>query len=672
MMIRFILLLSLWMGCSPLLASPPLFEKIKTEKGERWTTRPSMTTWMREQRLIPEKSRLRVVCLGGSVTYGFPMPKEGAYPHIIQSTLEKLFPDSDPAIVSMGLLNGNVKRLEEVLDEALELQPQVVVLEVGSMESLSRWATQGEKKPPAYLGKGPYSPPPMDRSILKGESLSYFEDRALQGVENILNRLKDEKIEVILLFPGSNPKARPLYDGSEDQLHSGVQKEIAHLMTLVEDTAEDDSGYTIRCLDRILELAPKSPSFHFIMAQHREKYGHFGPAREFYQKASDLDQQPLRPRDSVRLRLKKLAEKSEAHFVDGKELAESIAKVGLVGYREYFDHLHPRRELHMVFAQVILKHMGINLKDREDEFKAALNQSWNWKDRVWSEVWARSGQALWFCGEGKMAQRLFQESLKYHKMNPESLISLSHLLVLGGEEKVSASLLELVLGNNNWTFLPKHLKKRLAEALAIRGDKDFLGKILKDEGAQESDPEWSHVYGYYYLGKKEHDKAIPLLKTALESSPLNPLLLRGLEYSFIQTDRWVEYLQWLKTRLVDQRSRTKVMKLMDLMDKAAERNEDVAEAGIELLRLFLGLEQSKELKPWLTLAKLYGRIGQLHRSIEALERCLLLSSTYNLPLNIRKLEGWVEELNEGQNPFALVKDATEEKAEVESGGNVSP
>ena len=654
-----------------LVASPSLFEKIKTRKGERWQTRPSMERWMRKQVLYPNQAKLRVVCLGGSVTYGFPMPKEGAYPHILEAALNHLYPESKAEVVSMGMLDGRVDKLEQVLEEAMALQPHVVVLEVGSMETLSRWGVGEGKYPPAFLREGSVTAPPMDRSLLKGQPLAEIENKAVDGLRRILDRLQKRKVEVIVLCPGTNLKARPLYDDSDEVIDSRLKKQVSQLMGLVENSEKDDAGYTIRCLDRVLQLVPESPSFQYISGQYLEKYGHYDKALEKYQRGVDLDRQPLRPSESLRVALKRLAEELDVPFVAGQKLANGFSKNGISGYDEFFDHLHPRRELHLVYARMILRHMGVKSSASEINFSKALGSDWKWNDREWSDVWNRSGQALTYCGESSMARRLFQKSLEFNLANFESQISLADLLMREGEAQVASGILRQVLSNENWVFISRQLKIRLAEVLAMQGMEESLTKIIQSEGVKDSDPAWGRVFAFLNVSKKKDAEAIPYFKVALEENPLDPLLLKGLEVAYLRSNRWVDYIEWLKVRLVDKRSRSKVMTVLKTIEVESETDRELARAGIDLIRLFLSLDDKNELAPWIVLAKLYGRLELTHRTIESLERCLLLSSAYDLPLNVKKLEGWVEELKEGANPFEMKKGGELFSGNTSS-GNVSP
>lgn len=608
-----------------------------------------MEVWARKQSFIPREGNLRVVCLGGSVTYGFPMPAEGAYPHVLRSTLKELYPDSVPQIISMGLLNGNVERLRSALDEVLDLQPHLVVLEVGCMESLSRWEVR-EGRPSAYLNQHTGSPPPLDRSVMEGRSLPEFESQLSDKIKEMVETLTDKKIKVIMLYPGVNIRARPLHDRSTEQTPSHIQTQVSQLMHMVEK-AQDDEGIVMKCLDRVIELTPKSPSFHYVHAQYLEKFGRHKEARKSYQQAVNLDHQPLRPRDQLREKIKALAKSLDVPLVDGQEVANSMSEVGASGYGQYFDYLHPQRELHLIYARMILGYMGVREASKDLEFGKILSKDWSWKDRVWSEVWRLSGRALYFCGENASARRLFQRSLEHNSQNMSSMISLGSLLMLEGEKNVALALLKKVLENENWKFLPYQEKILLAEVLAMVGEEESLKVILDENEKYSKDVRWSSVFAYKYIAEGKDDLAIPFFRKALEVSPLHPLLLRGLEVSYLRSQRWVDYMDWLKERLVEKRSRAKVMSLLKVLEKESIDKPELARTGIELIRLFLGLENKREILPWLTLARLYANLEQYHRSIEALERTLLLSSAYNLPLNQEMIRSHLEELRSGKNPF---------------------
>ena len=670
-MIKNLFLLLLTFGVSvqgfQLLATPLLFERLKTEEGEKWRTRPSMGVWLRDQEFVADKRKLRVVCIGGSVTYGFPMPEEGSYPHLLEASLQELYPEVDPLVVSMGLLNGRIERLRELFDEVMAMQPHMVVLEVGNMEVLAKWGAGESDEPPAYLGDRSLVAPPLDRSIYRGLSLAMAEKKFMAEVKGMLELFQKEGVDVILLSPGVNLKANPIFDGTEVEVSSRVKKEVEGVMGLLKEAPEADIAYKVRCLERVLSLVPVSPSFHFIAAGYFEEFGMWEEAKEAYEKAMDRDDFPLRPRTTVRTMVREVAEALKVPFIDGQTLANGLSEKGMSGYSEYFDHLHPRRELQVAFVKGILKIMGVEDKVLEMELNDPLEKELSWNNRILSEVLCKSGYALAYCGEGEMAQVHFQKSLELNPSNLESLISLSGLLLLDGEDVIPMALLLKVMSHANWVFLPDHLKVRLAEGLAILRNGPWLSRVMEQEGENAKVDEWSSVHAFRHMAMGQDENAIPYFKKALEKTPLHPLLLKGLEYSCQRSGRWVDYLQWLKGRLVDRRSRDKVMVLMKKLDQLSENDEELAQTGIELIRLFLGLEKKRELLPWITLAQLHGRLDELHRSREALERALLLSSVYDLPLNIKLIEGWVEQMKKGVNPFK-----SEESQVTSSSNQVGP
>lgn len=85
----------------------------------------------------PDAGELRIFCLGGSVTYGFPFPDPGdAYPALVEQTLSRRIPNRPLRVLNLG---GNAHasyRLPYVLRDALAAGADIVTIDVGHNEFL--------------------------------------------------------------------------------------------------------------------------------------------------------------------------------------------------------------------------------------------------------------------------------------------------------------------------------------------------------------------------------------------------------------------------------------------------------------------------------------------------------------------------------------------------------
>ncbi|MAE69245.1 MAG: hypothetical protein CME06_02120, partial [Gemmatimonadetes bacterium] len=86
---------------------------------------------------VPETSELRIFCLGGSVTYGFPFPDPAdAYPALAERALAHRIRNRRVRVLNLG---GNAHasyRLPYILCDALEAGADIVTIDVGHNEFL--------------------------------------------------------------------------------------------------------------------------------------------------------------------------------------------------------------------------------------------------------------------------------------------------------------------------------------------------------------------------------------------------------------------------------------------------------------------------------------------------------------------------------------------------------
>lgn len=79
----------------------------------------------------PPPGSLRVVCIGGSTTLGWPYQPRGGYPEWLGAILADALPGRRVEVINLGFQMWDGPRLEHVFEEALTLRPTVIAVRDG-------------------------------------------------------------------------------------------------------------------------------------------------------------------------------------------------------------------------------------------------------------------------------------------------------------------------------------------------------------------------------------------------------------------------------------------------------------------------------------------------------------------------------------------------------------
>jgi tetratricopeptide (TPR) repeat protein len=114
-----------------------VFQLEEGEKGETYTR--TEDHWIpRGQSFAARKSpsTVRVFCLGGSASNGWPHPWELSYPALLEAKLRALYPDHTIEVLNLGGNTYASYRVKIVFDEIIEYQPDLVLVYCGHNEFL--------------------------------------------------------------------------------------------------------------------------------------------------------------------------------------------------------------------------------------------------------------------------------------------------------------------------------------------------------------------------------------------------------------------------------------------------------------------------------------------------------------------------------------------------------
>lgn len=107
----------------------------------------------REFSVRKEKGTFRVVCIGDSVTFGFPVQKDNTYPKALERLLQKRFPSMKTEVLNLGVPGyTSYQGLELFKKEVLMLEPDAVVVYYGLNDMSAAFkADKDQPRLPSWL-----------------------------------------------------------------------------------------------------------------------------------------------------------------------------------------------------------------------------------------------------------------------------------------------------------------------------------------------------------------------------------------------------------------------------------------------------------------------------------------------------------------------------------------
>ena len=113
---------------------------VPSPDGTRLVTDPAKRESFNEQSFAREKPAglLRIFCLGGSATYGFPRGAAAAFPAMLGEKLARAFPDRRFEVVNVGGLSYAAFRCVNVAREIARYAPDAIVYYDGNNEYVER------------------------------------------------------------------------------------------------------------------------------------------------------------------------------------------------------------------------------------------------------------------------------------------------------------------------------------------------------------------------------------------------------------------------------------------------------------------------------------------------------------------------------------------------------
>ncbi len=332
---------------------PPLFiEKqisevkqieINAQVGERYFNKRVMPVPnLYPQRFSAEKSSgaLRVFCLGGSTTAGFPYEMNVPFPQQLEFMLKNNYPDQEFEIINMGLSAINSFTVVDWIPEILDQSPDLIILYMGHNEFYGAYGT-GSTISMGHNGR-------FIRLALKLQKLRLMQmmksilrssgsTPSIQDNPTLMEKVIDDRfIETNSIL---RMKTHENFAGNLNVIlnackSANVPVILSNLTSNIKDQFPlDITSASARETTKALELYQKGLK-EFNQGDTATAYISLSRAR-------DTDEVPFRGNAPLNDIIRDQADKFQLQFVDMENAFRVASPTGLPGNNLFCDHLHP-------------------------------------------------------------------------------------------------------------------------------------------------------------------------------------------------------------------------------------------------------------------------------------------------------------------------------------------
>ncbi len=324
--------------------------------GKMMTTSPVKRRYFNQQSFtaIKPANTIRVVCVGGSTTYGRPFDDSTSY----SAYLRELLPIVDPShaweVINAGGISYASYRVAAVMEETAKYQPDVFVVFSAHNEFLERRT---------YAGI--FDTPPWRRRI----DIALRSTRTVSAAVSLIDRLRTPPVPADLL-PGEvderlNHTVGPSDYNRDDAWQAAVVAHYRLNLDRMIAIANDCSAKMVLVMPASNEkdCAPFKIDGHDHYADglHQFLMNDFAAAERSFQAAIDDDVCPLRATTSIDRTVRDVAQHQSVPIVEFKTRLKDLCEARLghrcLGDELFLDHVHPTVDVHRDLAVWIIDQM---------------------------------------------------------------------------------------------------------------------------------------------------------------------------------------------------------------------------------------------------------------------------------------------------------------------------
>ncbi|MEX1239994.1 MAG: hypothetical protein WEB30_09755 [Cyclobacteriaceae bacterium] len=352
-------------------------------KGETWYRITNKNAYNDRNVLFrekKEKDQIRVVCLGGSASAGWPHPGEEIYSKYLEKTLRKIYPEKKIEIINCSAHGFASYRIRQVFETILPFDPDAVIVWSGNNEFLEgRNYRTSELKNSLIRFRNNFRSLQLIRRLF----VKHRYDDTPDVAETFWKKVNEEALE-LRSDPDQFAKVKEHYQESlEGMVEEARQSDVKLMVMTVPANLRDwepnvsyvglpdadslrwasqfregkknylASKYAdaVTTLERAHQIAPLHAETMYWMGKSYEKLNDTIQALDYYVKARDFDYNPFRAISDFNNILRALATSHpDVVLLDMEKIIIDYAHKGIPGFDLFLDYVHPTRDGNLVIA----------------------------------------------------------------------------------------------------------------------------------------------------------------------------------------------------------------------------------------------------------------------------------------------------------------------------------
>jgi len=387
----------------------------------------------------------RVFVVGGSAAKGSPQPQRLSGASFLREMLADVWPGRRVEVINLGTTAVASFPVLGMLTEALEYQPDLVVVYCGNNEFYGAYGV-------ASLHSAGRSPG-MIRLIraTRSTAIAQAMDRAMRGREagltktlmetmvgrshlaasdparaaaarnletfvgEMVERCGERGLPVVVCTPPCNERdLAPLGSPDLSALRTEDQRRVADLMAEAEGALHVDPGLALARAEEVLLLHPEHATAHYVRGRALAGLGRPEEASEAFRLAIDLDPMPWRPPRASVDGVRRAAERGGAIVCDLPRAFREASEGGAIGWELMDDHVHPSLRGQELVARSIVRALS-----GEGAGAAAIDAGAAESLPGWETYAERLGRNEYDAYAAAHAMRLLGEIPFFAETNPE-------------------------------------------------------------------------------------------------------------------------------------------------------------------------------------------------------------------------------------------------------------
>lgn len=328
-----------------------------------------------------EKDQVRIICLGGSASAGWPHPPEEIYSRYLEKTLQGTYPEKKIEIINCSAHGFASYRIRQVFETVLPFEPDAVIVWSGNNEFLEgRNYRTSELKNTLIKFRNNFRSLQLVRGLfvehryddtpevaatfwkkVNQEALELRSDSAQlnkvkahfeTSLSAIVEKAKANHVPVMLMTVPVNLRD---WEPNVSWLGLDPQDSIRWLSDFRDGKKyfyQERYNKAIDAFDRAQGIAPLHAETLFWMGKTYEHLSDTASALECYVSAKDLDYNPFRAISDFNDAIRGLSsDDSGVVLLDMERIMNRYSGHGIPGFDLFLDYVHPTREGNLIIAR---------------------------------------------------------------------------------------------------------------------------------------------------------------------------------------------------------------------------------------------------------------------------------------------------------------------------------